>query len=54
MKKCLNCEKEVPKNRKKYCSEKCGDQYYNKKYNSKNRDKLISRKKEYRKNTLKK
>lgn len=49
MKKCLNCEKEIPENRKKYCSERCGEKYYNKKYNNENRDRLIVNKREYRK-----
>ncbi len=48
-KNCLNCGKEVPNNRRKYCSTKCGDQYYNRKYNIENRDRLIFNKREYRK-----
>jgi len=25
---CLNCEKDLPKRRKKYCSDKCRDEFY--------------------------
>lgn len=51
MNKCAVCEKEVVGNRRKYCSSKCSETYWNRKCYAENRDKILERmrSKEYRK-----